>query len=190
MNYIDKTKEGLKDSKNVVKLYDIVQLRHGYWKDKISIITAINKDTKHIHCRIIENGMDMYFGIKDVSFVNHNTKTAAKAYFDLCEKMREKFIAKYSDIDYIKKHFDDDPLICNDIVAKTICDGAGIYISNNLYRYNALAINWICKHKELISAIIRIGDIPPLMEKTYKEEIEDIGYNNYLKLTKFFYGKN
>ena len=85
MNYTDKTKKGLIDSKNVVKLYDIVQPRHGYWKDKISIITAVNKDTKHIHCRIIENGMDMYFGIKDVSFVNHNTKTAAKAYFDLCE---------------------------------------------------------------------------------------------------------
>ena len=104
--------------------------------------------------------------------------------------MKEQFIAKYSNIDYIKEHFDDDPLICNDIVAKTICEGAGIYISNNPDRYNVLAINWICDHKELISAIIRIGDIPPLMEKTHKEEIEDIGYNNYIKLVRFFYGKN
>lgn len=190
MNYIDKTKDGLKDSKNVVKLYDIVQPRHGYWKDKISIITAINKDTKHIHCRIIENGMDMYFAIKDVSFVNHNTKTAAKAYFDLCEKMKEKFIAKYSDIDYIRKHFDDDIMIVNDITAKTICDGADIYISRNPDRYSILAVNWLANNKELISAIIRIGDVPPLMEKTYKKEIENIGYNNYLKLTKFFYGTN
>ena len=190
MNYTDKTKKGLIDSKNVVKLYDIVQPRHGYWKDKISIITAVNKDTKHIHCRIIENGMDMYFGIKDVSFVNHNNKTAAKAYFDLCEKMKEKFIAKYSDIDYIRKHFDDDIMIVNDITAKTICEGADIYISRNPDRYSTLAVNWLANNKELISAIIRLGDVPPLMEKTHKKEIEDIGYNNYLKLTKFFYGKN
>ena len=101
MNYIDKTPKGLVTSKNVVKLYDIIQPRHGYWKDKLSIITAI-KDTKHVHCRIIENGMDMCFAVKDVTFVNHNTKTAAKAYFDLCEKMKEKFIARYSNIDYIK----------------------------------------------------------------------------------------
>ena len=189
MNYVDKTKEGLVTSRNVIKLYDIVQPRHGYWKDKLAIVTAV-KDTRHIHCRIIENGMDMCFVVKDVAFVNHNTKTAAKAYFDLCEKMKEKFIAKYSNIDYIKEHIDDDPLICNDIVAKTICEGAGIYISNNPDRYNILAINWLANHKELISAIIRIGDIPPLMEKTHKEEIEDMGYNNYIKLVKFFYGKD
>lgn len=156
MNYVDKTKDGLVTSRNVVKLYDIIQPRHGYWKDKLSIITAI-KDTRHIHCRIIENGMDMCFTIKDVAFVNHNTKTAAKAYFDLCEKMREKFVAQHSDIDYIKEHFDD-PLICNDIVAKTICEGAGIYISSNPDRYNVLAINWLAHNKELISAIIRFGD--------------------------------
>ena len=188
MNYIDKTKDGLASTRNVVKLYDIIQPRKGYWKDKLSIITDIKDE--HVHCRIIENGMDMCFKIKDVTFVNHNTKSAAKAYFDLCEKMKEKFVARYSNIDYIKEHFDDDPLICNDIVAKTICEGAGIYISNNPDRYNMLAINWLADHKELISAIIRIGDIPQLMERTHKDEINDIGYTNYIKLIKFFYGKD
>jgi hypothetical protein len=186
MKYIDKTKDGYVTTRNVIKLYDIIQLRKGYWKDKLSIITDIKDE--HIHCRIIENGMDMCVKIKDVSFVNHNTKAAAKAYFDLCEKMKEKFVARYSDIDYIKEHFDDDPLICNDIVAKTICDGAGIYISSNSDRYSALAVNWLANHKELISAIIRIGDIPPLMEKTHKDEIEDIGYSNYIKLVTLLRG--
>ena len=189
MNYVDKNKDSVVASRNVVKLYDIIQLNNGFWKDKLAIITAI-KDTRHIHCRIIENGMDICFLLKDILFVNHNTKTAAKAYFDLCEKMREKFIARYSNIDYIKEHFDDDTLICNDIVAKTICEGAGIYISNNPDRYNVLAINWLANHKELISAIIRIGDIPQLVEKTHDEEIKDVGYDNYIKLVKFFYGKD
>ena len=30
MNYIDKTKTGLVASRNVIKLYDIVQPRHGF----------------------------------------------------------------------------------------------------------------------------------------------------------------
>lgn len=189
MNYIEHTSKGFVKSKNVIKLYDIIQLRVGYWKNKLSIVTSV-KDDSHVYCRIIENGMDMCFKIKDIIFVNHNTKTAAKSYFELCEKMRDKFIAKYKNIDYIKENFDTDPLICNDIVARTICEGAGIYISNNPDRYNALAINWLCDNKELISAIIRLGDVPPLMEKTHKEEIDDMGYNNYIKLLRYFYGKN
>lgn len=188
MNYVDKTKDGLTASRNVVKLYDIIQPRHGFWKDKLAIITAV-KDTRHIYCRIIENGMDMHFAIKDVTFVNHNTKTAAKAYFDLCEKMREKFIAKYSDIDYIKEHFDDDPLICNDIVARTICEGAKIYISNNPDRYSSLAVNWLAKNKELISAIIRLGDTN-VVQQLHQNEIVDCSIAEYIKLNIYFNGKD
>lgn len=188
MNYVDKVNDGIVATRNVVKLYDIVQPRVGYWKNKLAIITAI-KDTKHIHCRIIENGMDMCFKIKDISFVNHNTKTAAKSYFDLCEKMRTKFIAKYSNMDYIKEHFDDDPLMCNDIVASTICKGAGIYISNNLDQYNTLAVNWLANNKELISAIIRLNNTD-IVEKLHKSEITDCGLTNYVKLIKYFYGED
>lgn len=188
MNYLEKTDKGLITSKNVVKLYDIIQPRVGYWKNKLCIITSI-KDTKHIHCRIIENGMDMCFKVKDVTFINHNTKTAAKSYFELCERMRSKFIAKYSNIDYIKEHFDDDPLICNDIVAGTICKGAGIYVSNNPDNYNTIAINWLANNKELISAIIRLGD-KDIVEKLHSDDIKDCGLINYIKLTNYFYGKD
>lgn len=188
MNYVEHTNHGIVATKNVVKLYDIVQPRVGYWKSKLCIVTSV-KDTKHIHCRIIENGMDMCFKVKDVSFVNHNNRTAAKSYFELCEKMRTKFIAKYSNIDYIKEHFDDDPLICNDIVARTICEGAGIYISNNPDQYNTLAVNWLADNKELISAIIRIGDTD-LMEKAHQSEITNCGLINYVKLIKYFYGED
>lgn len=187
MNYIDKTKDGLASTRNVVKLYDIIQPRTGYWKDKLSIITDIRDN--FIHCRIIENGIDMVYHIKYVTFVNHNTKTAAKAYFDLCEKMKEKFVARYSNIDYIKEHFDDDHLICNDIVAKTICEGAGIYISSNPDRYSALAINWLAKNKELIGAIIRLGD-RDIVDKLHDSEIRDCGLTNYIRLCNYLYGKD
>lgn len=188
MNYINKTKDGLVAAKEVIKLYDIVQPRIGYWKNKLSIVTAI-KDTRNIHIRIIENGMDMCFKLKDLAFVNHNTRTAAKSYFTLCETMREKFIAKYSDINYIKENFDEDPLICNDIVAGFICKNANIFISNNTDRYSVLAINWLCDNKELISAIIRLND-ENLVEKLHQEDIAKCGLVNYIKLINYFYGKN
>ena len=188
MNYFEYTSKGLITSKNVAKLYDIVQPRVGYWKNELGIITAV-KDSRHVHVRIIKNGMDMIFKLKDIMFINHNTKTAAKSYFELCERIRNKFIAKYSNIDYIKEHFDDDDMIVNDIVAKTICDGAGIYISNNSVQYSTLAVNWLAKNKELISAIIRLGN-QDIVEKLHKNEITDCGLNNYIKLIKYFYGED
>ena len=188
MNYTIRTKDGIVATDDTVKLYDIVQPRVGFWKNKLTIITAV-KDIRHIHIRIIETGMDMCFKCNDLNFVNHNNRTAAKSYFALCEKMRTEFIAKYSDIEYIKNHFEDDPLICNDIVAKTICDGAGIYISNNPDKYSALAVNWLANNKELISAIIRFND-DSVVEKLHPSEINDCGLTNYCKLINYFYGKN
>ena len=187
MNYIDKTPKGLITSKNVVKLYDIVQPRKSFWKDKLAIITDIKNDM--IYCRIIENGMDMIYSIKDITFVNHNNKTAAKSYFELCEKMKAVFIAKYSDIDYIKENFDTDKMIVNDITARTICQAADIYISSNPDRYSALAVNWLAKNEELISAIIRLGD-RDIVEKLYDNEIRDCGLTNYIRLCNYLYGKS
>lgn len=187
MNYTIRSKDGIVATDDTVKLYDIVQPRVGFWKNKLAIITAV-KDIRNIHIRIIENGMDMCFKLNDLNFVNHNSRTAAKSYFALCEKLRAEFIAKYRNIDYIKEHFDDDPLMCNDIVAGFICKNAGIYISKNPDRYDTLALNWLADNKELISAIIRLND-ETLVEKLHPEEIAKCGLVNYVKLINYFYGK-
>lgn len=59
-----------------VKLYDIVTLNTGYWKDKLAIVLYINEAKKQIKVRIIECGMDLTLKVKDVQFVNHNNRTA------------------------------------------------------------------------------------------------------------------
>lgn len=190
MNYLEHTTNGVViTTKTVVKLYDIVQPRVGYWKGKLSIVTHVDKDKKLIRCRIIENGMDMIYKVKDIVFINHNNRTAAKSYFELCERMRSKFIAKYSDINYIKEHFDDDDLMINDITAATICNGSGIYITNNETSYSAKALNWLANNKILISAILRIPDMN-VLEKTHQDDIIDCGYINVVKLYKYFYGED
>lgn len=58
MNYIAyKNIDGTITSGFKVKLYDIVTLNTGYWKDKLAIVLYINEDKKQIKVRIIECGM-------------------------------------------------------------------------------------------------------------------------------------
>ena len=190
MNYLEYTpNKGFITTKIVVKLYDIVQLRVGYWKGKIAIVTQTKSDNKYVHIRLIENGMDMLHRIKDVVFVNHNTKTAAKSYFELCEKMRTKFVAKYQDLEYIRNNWDTDELMINDITARTICQGADIYITNSETQYPTKSLAWISDYKNLISAILRIPDIK-VLEATHGDDIVDCSFNNVNKLYKLFYGED
>lgn len=46
--------------------------------------------------RIIECGMNLTLKVKDVQFVNHNNRTAARSYIDLCNKLSKAFRDRYS----------------------------------------------------------------------------------------------
>lgn len=46
--------------------------------------------------------MDLTLKVKDVQFVNHNNRTAARSYIDLCNKLSKAFHDKYTDKQYIK----------------------------------------------------------------------------------------
>lgn len=103
MNYVAyKNIDGTITSGFKVKLYDIVILNTGYWKDKLAIVLYINEDKKQIKVRIIECGMNLTLKVKDVQFVNHNNRTAARSYIDLCNKLSKTFRDKYTDKQYIK----------------------------------------------------------------------------------------
>lgn len=70
MNYVAyKNIDGTITSGFKVKLYDIVTLNTGYWKDKLAIVLYINKDKKQIKVRIIECGMDLTLKVKDVQLL-------------------------------------------------------------------------------------------------------------------------
>lgn len=51
---------------------------------------------KQIKVRIIECGMNLTLKVKDVQFVNHNNRTAARSYIDLCNKLSKAFRDRYS----------------------------------------------------------------------------------------------
>lgn len=160
MNYITyKNIDGTITSGFKVKLYDIVTLNAGYWKDKLAIVLYINEDKKQIKVRIIECGMNLILKVKDVQFVNHNNRTATRSYIDLCNKLSKTFRDKYTDKQYIKDNWFTDKFIINDITADTIAKGIGQYITNtDSDRYSVSAIMWLSDIKDYIDALLKYGD--------------------------------
>ena len=159
MNYVAyKQIDGTITSGFKVKLYDIVTLNTGYWKDKLAIVLYINEDKKQIKVRIIECGMNLTLKVEDVQFVNHNNRTAARSYIDLYNKLPKAFRDKYTDKQYIKDNWFTDKFIINDITADTIAKGIGHITNTDSYRYSVSAIMWLSDIKDYIDALLKYGD--------------------------------
>jgi hypothetical protein len=189
MNYVAyKNIDGTITSGFKVKLYDIVTLNAGYWKDKLAIVLYINEDKKQIKVRIIECGMNLTLKVKDVQFVNHNNRTAARSYIDLCNKLSKAFRDKYTDKHYIKDNWFTDKFIINDITADTIAKGIGQYITNtDSDRYSVSAIMWLSDIKDYIDALLKYGDFD-FVAKAFKiYNITDTRFELIHKLYHYFY---
>lgn len=189
MNYITyKNIDGTITSGFKVKLYDIVTLNIGYWKDKLAIVLYINEDKKQIKVRIIECGMNLTLKVKDVQFVNHNNRTAARSYIDLCNKLSKTFRDKYTDKHYIKDNWFTDKFIINDITADTIAKGIGQYITNtDSDRYSVNAIMWLSDIKDYIDALLKYGDFD-FVAKAFKiYNITDTRFELIRKLYNYFF---
>lgn len=192
MNYIAyKNIDGTITSGFKVKLYDIVTLNVGYWKDKLAIVLYINEDKKQIKVRIIECGMNLTLKVKDVQFVNHNNRTAARSYIDLCNKLSKTFRDKYTDKQYIKDNWFTDKFIINDITADTIAKGIGQYITNtDSDRYSVSAIMWLSDIKDYIDALLKYGDFD-FVAKAFKiYNITDTRFELIRKLYHYFMIEN
>lgn len=188
MNYVAyKNIDGTITSGFKVKLYDIVTLNTGYWKDKLAIVLYINEDRKQIKVRIIECGMNLTLKIKDVQFVNHNNRTAARSYIDLCSKLSKAFRNKYTDKHYIKDNWFTDVFMINDITADTLAKATGQYIANNNDKYSVSAILWLTEIKDYIDALLKYGDFD-FVAKTFKiYNITDTRFELIRKLYHYFY---
>lgn len=192
MNYITyKQIDGTITSGFKVKLYDIVTLNTGYWKDKLAIVLYINEDKKQIKVRIIECGMNLTLKVKDVQFVNHNNKTAARSYIDLCNKLSKTFRDKYTDKQYIKDNWFIDEFIINDITADTIAKGIGQYITNtDSDIYSVSAIMWLSDIKDYIDALLKYGDFD-FVTKAFKiYNITDLDLNSFVNFIIIFMIEN
>ena len=189
MNYVAyKQADGTIVTGLKVKLYDIVILSSGYWKDELGIVLYIDEAKKQIKLRVIKCGMDLTLKVKDVQFVNHNNRTAARSYIDLCNKLSKTFRDKYTDKQYIKDNWFTDKFIINDITANTIAKGIGQYITNtDSDRYSVSAIMWLSDIKDYIDALLKYGDFD-FVAKAFKiYNITDTRFELIRKLYHYFY---
>lgn len=172
-----------------VMLYDIVIINTGYWINELGIVMYIDEDAKRIKVRVIKCGMDLLLSPKNVSFVNHNSKTAAKSYIDLCDKLSHKFKLKYTDIVYIRDNWDKDKFMLNDITAATIVEGANIYVGHReSANYATKCLIWLSNHKNLISMIIHYGNVEFVIKNLKcSQKISDYEINIIRSLRELFY---
>lgn len=186
MNYIAyKQADGTIVTGLKVKLYDIVILSSGYWKDELGIVLYIDEVKKIIKLRVIKCGMDLTLKVKDVQFVNHNNKTAVKSYIDLCNKLSAAFRNKYTDKQYIKDNWFTDKFMINDITADTIATGIGHNIVNeNSDNYSVRAILWLSYIKDYIDVLLKYGDFDFVIKSC---KINNIKIELIRKLYNYFY---
>lgn len=171
-----------------VKLYDIVILSSGYWKDELGIVLYIDEAKKQIKLRVIKCGMDLTLKLKDVQFVNRNNKTAAKSYIDLCNKLSAAFRNKYTDKQYIKDNWFTDKFMINDVTANTIAKGIGQYITNeDSEKYSVSAIIWLSNIKDYIDALFKYDDFDFAAKAFRIYNITDTRFEVVRSLYNYFY---
>lgn len=172
-----------------IALYDIVIINARYWINELGIVMHINEDAKRIKVRVIKCGMDLLLSPKNVTFVNHNNKTAAKSYIDLCDKLSHRFKLKYTDIYYIRDNWGKDIFMLNDITAVTIVEAADIYVGHrDSANYTIKCMLWMTNHEKLISMIIHYGNVDFVIESLkHSQNIVDYDLTVIKKLHKLFY---
>lgn len=140
------------DNVNTVHVYDVVRIKRGYFDSKLAIITYVNFENGKLNLTIIDYGIDIVLSKTSVEYCYHNTKAAAKQWFDTVKRNLEKQQANWSNIKYIKDHWDD-LFARNSITAKTIADIIGYYISDE-----DEGVKWINYWEDALNIIFAYPD--------------------------------
>lgn len=137
-----------------IKQYDIVRVKTGIDKGNLAIINFVDRPKKELHCSIINTGINHIFKITSVEFCYHNTRAAAKQWYNQMNNSAKEFIDKYSSINYIKHNWFTDYYMINNITARTIY--------NAIHDYTKLSsdykLNWLIKVKDQIDLILTYND--------------------------------
>lgn len=140
------------DNVNTVHVYDVVRIKRGYFKDKLAICTYVNFDKKELNLTIIDYGVDVVLSKTSVEYCYHNTKAAAKQWFETIKRNVAKQKANWSNIKYIKDHWND-LFARNTITARTIANIINYYIKDDNH-----AIEWLEYWADALNIIFTYND--------------------------------
>lgn len=163
------------DNTNSVHVYDVVRIKRGYFKDKLAICTWVDFAKRELKLKVIDNGIDITLHKNSVDFCYHNTKTAAKQWFDVIEHNCAKNAKNWSDIKYIKEHW-------NDLLAKNSYTARAIAKIAQIHRRDDDAyLEWLEYYHRCLDIIFAYPDIEfcgvlikDLVRREYKEFRDDI----------------
>lgn len=141
------------DNVNTVHVYDVVRIKRGYFKDKLAVCTYVNFDKKELNLTIIDYGIDIVLSKTSVEYCYHNTKAAAKQWFETINHNMAKQKANWSNIEYIKDHWND-LFARNTVTARTIAGIINYYIKDDNH-----AIEWLEYWYDAITIIFTYNDV-------------------------------
>lgn len=141
------------DNVNTIHVYDVVRIKRGYFNNKLAVITHVNFDNGKLNLTIIDYGVDVVLSKSCVEYCYHNTKAAAKQWFEVIERNLAKQQANWSNIKYIKDYWND-LFAHNSVTAKTIADIVGYYIKDEDH-----AIEWLEYWDEGLNIIFTYPDV-------------------------------
>lgn len=164
------------DNVNTIHVYDVVRIKKGYFKDKLAVCVHVNFETCKLNLTIIDYGVDIVLHKSSVEYCYHNTKAAAKQWFETIKYNMAKQKANWSNIDYIKDHWDD-LFACNSVAANTIANIIGYKFDNENH-----AIEWIVYWESCLGIIFTYPDVEFCINLIYKIEDKHYSEDNIRKI--------
>ena len=141
-----------RDNINGVHVYDVVRIGRGYFKNKLAICTWVDFAKRELKLKVIDNGIDITLHKNSVDFCYHNTKTAAKQWFEVIEHNCAKNAKNWSDIKYIKEHW-------NDLLAKNSYTARAIAKIVEVHRRNDDAyLEWLEYYRRPLDIMFAYDD--------------------------------
>lgn len=142
------------DNVNTIHVYDVVRIKRGYFDGKLAIITYVNFENGKLNLTIIDYGIDMVLSKTSVEYCYHNTKAAAKQWFETIERNVAKQRDNWSNIKYIKDHWFTDLFSHNDVTINTIANIIDYYIKDENH-----AIEWLEYWTDALNIIFYYPDV-------------------------------
>lgn len=163
------------DNTNSVHVYDVVRIKRGYFKDKLAICVWVDFKNKELKLKVIDNGVDITLHKNSIDFCYHNTKTAAKQWFDVIEHNCAKNAKNWSDIKYIREHWTD-IFAVNSYSARAIAKIAEVHRRDDdeyleWIEYFRGPLDVIFAHRDIESCNVLIKALAKREDKEFREDI-------------------
>lgn len=167
---------------NIVRENDIVRINIGICKNDLAIITIVDRPNKRVTIKNIKNSMQFTFNIRNVTFCYHNTKAAAKIWYEQMEKYTVIYYNRYKSAEYIINNWFIDIIIKNSITSITLQKLLNFDISSNNDKDN---IDWLIYWEKAIDICISYKDYKfcvECLDKLYPGKYKENVINNLCQL--------